>query len=68
MEFFQLQFLLNRRNIVSEHSDHMVRVWDALTGQIVINPLKCHDHAITSVASSSDENSQIVGCSDGSTV
>jgi WD40 repeat protein len=50
----QLHFLLMDRHIVSGSCDKTVRVWDAQTGQNVIDPLKGHDDSVTSVAFSPD--------------
>ena len=52
--------------IVSGSSDCTVKIWDALTGQL-INILTAHRYSITSVAFSSD-SSKIVSGSDNKTV
>ena len=55
------------RHIVSGSGDKTVRVWDAQTGQSVMDPLKGHDNWVTSVAFSPDGR-HIVSGSDDKTV
>ena len=52
------------RHIVSGSSDKTVRVWDAQTGQSVMDPLKGHDHSVTSVAFSPDGRHIVSGSHD----
>ncbi|EDR01074.1 uncharacterized protein LACBIDRAFT_395470 [Laccaria bicolor S238N-H82] len=52
------------RHIVSGSYDKTVRVWDAQTGQSVMDPLKGHDHHVTSVAFSPDGRHIVSGSAD----
>ena len=52
------------RHIVSGTHDKTVRVWDAQTGQNVMDPLKGHDNWVTSVAFSSDGRHIVSGSND----
>ncbi|EDR06801.1 uncharacterized protein LACBIDRAFT_299688 [Laccaria bicolor S238N-H82] len=52
------------RHIVSGSGDKTVRVWDAQTGQSVIDPLKGHDDYVTSVAFSPDGRHIVSGSHD----
>ena len=49
-----VSFSPDGRHIVSASWDKTVRVWDAQTGQNVIDPVKGHDDLVTSVAFSLD--------------
>ncbi|EDR06794.1 uncharacterized protein LACBIDRAFT_299673 [Laccaria bicolor S238N-H82] len=52
------------RHIVSGSGDKTVRVWDAQTGQSVMDPLKGHDNWVTSVAFSPDGRHIVSGSRD----
>ncbi|EDR12082.1 uncharacterized protein LACBIDRAFT_314289 [Laccaria bicolor S238N-H82] len=52
------------RHIVSGSWDKTIRVWDAQTGQSVIDPLKGHDDRVTSVAFSPDGRHIVSGSND----
>ena len=52
------------RHIVSGSHDKMVRVWDAQTGQSVMDPLTGHDDCVTSVAFSPDGRYIVSGSRD----
>ncbi|EDR06780.1 uncharacterized protein LACBIDRAFT_299652 [Laccaria bicolor S238N-H82] len=52
------------RHIVSGSCDKTVRVWDAQTGQSVMDPLKGHDNYVTSVAFSPDGRHIVSGSCD----
>ena len=57
-------FSSDHRHIVSGSHDKTVRVWDAETGQSVMDPLKGHDHYITSIAFSPDDQHIVSGSVD----
>ena len=52
------------RHIVSGSHDKTVRVWDAQTGQIAMDPLEGHNHLVTSVAFSADGRHIVSGSHD----
>ena len=56
------------RHIVSGSGDKTVRVWDAQTGQSVMDPLKGHDKRVTSVAFSPDGRHIVSGSGDNTVV
>ena len=52
------------KHIVSGSRDNTVRVWDAQTGQSVMDPLKGHNNFVTSVAFSPDSRHIVSGSLD----
>ena len=66
IEFRPLETLKMDLRIVSGSSDNTIKIWDALTGQL-INTLTGHHNYVSSVAFSPD-NSKIVSGSDDHTV
>ena len=52
------------KHIVSGSWDKTVRVWDAHTGQSIMDPLKGHDREVTSVAFSPDGRHIVSGSRD----
>ena len=55
------------KKIVSGSKDKSIRVWDAETGKIIIDPLKGHTDSVLSVSLSRD-GKKIVSGSDDKTV
>jgi len=59
-------FSYDDRRIVSGSDDHTIRVWDAVTGDIVLGPLEGHTGAVNSVEFSHDDKRIVSGANDKS--
>ena len=54
-------FSSDGRHLVSGSWDKSIRVWDAQTGQSIVDPIKGHDNWVTSVAFSPDSRQIVSG-------
>jgi WD40 repeat protein len=61
---YSVAFSQNSKCIVSGSGDHTTRVWDAETGEVVVEPLKGHTNWVNSVEFLQDGRHVIPGSSD----
>ena len=61
----KIAFSPDGRTIVSSSADGSLRVWDIISGRMILAPLKGHQHLVTSVSFSADGKTLISGGRDG---
>ncbi|KIM26984.1 hypothetical protein M408DRAFT_72023, partial [Serendipita vermifera MAFF 305830] len=64
MRVYSVVFSPDGRRIVSGSSDKTIRVWDAQTGELIVEPLQGHKNSVWSVAFSPDGRRIVSGSKD----